>query len=107
MVAFFLYLLKDGCLVTKYFAEPAYIIPAPSCIHLTIFSKAAAHQVIIGMNAGYLETVGQELHKHIAGYLLLCTGKECFNITHDRIKDLSFMQPVAIELRQLVFPVQL
>src|SRR6266498_2356777 len=40
---FFLYLVVNRSLISEYLAETSYIISCKSCIHLTIFSKLAAH----------------------------------------------------------------
>src|SRR5881227_2878417 len=48
-----------------------------------------------------------KLNEYITGYLLLTVFKEGFNISHHRIQYLSFVQPVAIKLCELIFPIQL
>src|SRR5688572_25544289 len=94
-------------LITKYPAKSSYILAGKTCIHLTIFSKLAAHQVKFGFDTSNLETIWHQLHVYVAGYISLAAFKIGFDIPHHRVKDLAFMEPVAIKLCKLVLPLQL
>src|SRR5690242_4953506 len=48
-----------------------------------------------------------KLNLNVTGYISLRIGQKCFDVTHDRIQVLTFMQPVTIELGKLIFPAQL
>src|SRR5688572_921949 len=91
----------DGSLVAKYAAKTSYIIPGKSCVHFAIFTKTTAHQVIFGFDTQHLETIRLQQHKYFTGYVSLALFKISFDISHNRIEYLSFMQPVTIELCQL------
>src|SRR5688572_7747814 len=94
----------DGGLVTEYLAEASYILAGKTRIHLTILAKLAVHQVIFRINTGNLETIRHQLNEYISCYIPLAGFQVSFNVSHDGIQYLSFMQPVTIKLCQLVLP---
>lgn len=94
-------------LVAEDAAESANIFTGESCIHFTVFAKLAVHKIKFAFDADDLEAIRLQLHKYIASYITLTAFEEGFNVAHYRIQNLAFMQPVAIELSQLVFPVEL
>src|SRR5688572_30060684 len=94
-------------LVAKYPAESSYIVTGEACIHFTILTKLAIHQVKLTFNTCHLEAIWIQLYKHISCHIALCSFQESFDITHYGIEYLSFMEPVAIKLCKLVLPVEL
>src|SRR5690606_6010934 len=44
---------------------------------------------------------------YVACHVCLAVCEECFDVAHDRIEVLSFVQPVAVELPKLILPAQL
>src|SRR5690606_31638999 len=94
-------------LVTKYLGESLHVIARPRIIHFTVTAKFARHQVVCGFNSDHSKPVGVQFNKHLATDRLLCALQERFNIAHHRVVHLSFMHPVTVKRRQLVFPAQL
>ncbi len=98
----------DRGLVTEYLAEATYIITGKAGIHFTVLTKLAAHKIVWRLDADHLEAIGHAGCTNTSPVtVLLGVFEVSFNVTHYRVQDLSFVQPVAIELCQLVFPVQL
>src|SRR5438309_1778932 len=99
--------MVNGCLITEDLAETADILTAPSGIHFSVLAKLAVHKIKGRLDTDDLKPVGQELNKNLTRNGFLGANKKRLNVSHYRIKDLAFMQPVAIKLGQLIFPVQL
>src|SRR5690606_3648968 len=86
----------DERLITEDLAESSHVFSGPTSIHLSIFSKFAAHEIVTRYHTCYNESVRMKFYEYIAGHISLRRFEVSFNIAHHRIENLSFVQPVAI-----------
>src|SRR3569833_218632 len=91
-------------LVAENLREAFYIFTAPGLDHLAIAAELIRHQIMCRLETYHLETIRVQLYIHLSTYIVLRIAQKCLDVTHDRVVELAFMQPVAVERRQLVFP---
>src|SRR5882757_5709109 len=99
--------MVDANLIPKNLRKPFHIVSRPSQVHLTILSEFCRHEVVIGADPVNLEVARVQCDGYVAGYMTLRACEEGLQVAHDGVEVLSFMKPVAVKLRQLIFPATL
>ena len=100
-------LVVDNVLETENLAEALHILVAPVAHDLAVGAELVAHQVVLAVDTHHDITVGIEIHVDIAADRNLRTLQHGLHVPHHRIVVLTLVQPVAVELRDLVLPEQL
>src|SRR5690606_19608441 len=100
-------LVIDHGLVAEYLRESSDILTGPAQVHLSIFTELRRHQVVRRNYSCNLKSVWVQLQVNVSRHVVLGACQERFYVAHNGIEVLALMQPVAVELGELVLPAQL
>jgi len=83
--------------------KPLGIIGRPAFIDFAVAAERGVHQVVFGSNAVQYEAVGVERYKNIARNVSLGIGQKNFDIPHDLVEIIAFVEQHSVEIAQLFF----